>query len=90
MNNKMIIAKLDKMLRNQPFGAIITRDEMPELIGIAPNVGSVYQLGQYTIRRAKVDHLDQFTIGKPLPMRCPIHNSRLDKDGNCWFCDNPE
>lgn len=92
MDTEQMIAKLDEITRGQPFGMIITRKEMPELYAFAPVCGDRVQIGRYTITRAKMDHLDQFTITKPLSKRprCPECNMRLDADGSCWFCDNPE
>lgn len=92
MDTTAIAQKLRIRLQNQPFGGIVRRSEMPELVSIAPNCGDPVQVDEFTITRRKIDQLDQFTISKPLPKpkRCPVCNGRLDSDGSCWWCANPE
>jgi hypothetical protein len=92
MDNQAIISELEDRFKNQPFGGIVTRREMPALIGIAPVCGDPVKLGPFTVTRHKVDQLDQFTVlkeRKPAP-RCPDCGGRLDEDGSCWWCENPE
>ena len=92
MTRTEITKELRTRLQGQPFGCIITRSEFPQLISIAPVCGSPVELDEFTITRRKVDQLDQFTVSKPLPKpaRCPVCNGRLDSDGSCWWCANPE
>ena len=92
MDRNEIAQKLRTRLQQQPFGSIIRRSEMPELMSIAPNCGTSVQVDEFTITRRKIDQLDQFTVTKPIaqPKRCPVCNGRLDADGSCWWCANPE
>ena len=92
MGRQQIAQTLRDRLQNQPFGSIIRRSEMPELMLIAPVCGNSVQIDEFTITRRKIDQLDQFTVTKPLvqPKRCPVCNGRLDADGSCWWCANPE
>jgi hypothetical protein len=94
MDHKEVINLLENWANwdVQQFGMIIRRQDMPELIGVAPCVGERYQVGRFIVQRAKVDQLDQFTIIPPRiePPRCSVCNGRLDEDGSCWWCANPE
>ena len=86
-----IIQKLEHRLHNQPYGCIITRSEMPELIEVAPLVAERYKVGRFTIQRAKVDQLDQFTVSRGLPARiaCPFCGKEISSRASfCVYCDN--
>ena len=92
MTEKQIAQRIRTRLANQPFGSIITRSEFPQLISIVPLCGKPVKLEEFTIVRRKMDQLDQFTVSKPLVKRprCPVCKGRLDADGSCWWCANPE
>jgi transposase len=89
MTQDQLVVKLTEYFKDQPFGGIVTRKTMPELIDHCPVCGQRYKIGQFTITRSKVDHLDQFTVSKPLPKRprCGECGMRLDDDGSCWWCE---
>jgi len=85
-----IIEKLEARFANQPFGGIIRRDEMPELISVAPCVGERYRIGKFTVTRAKVDQLDQWTVSKPIPAKvpCPICGKEIRPTASfCIWCN---
>ena len=81
-----IIQKLEQRFKNQPFGGIVTRKSMPELISVAPLVGERYQIGQFTVTRATVDQLDQWTISKPLAAKVPCPHCGKGIRPNASFC----
>ena len=85
-----IIQKLEQRFKNQPFGGIVTRKSMPELINVAPLVGERYQIGQFTVMRAVVDQLDQWTVSKPLAAKvpCPHCGKSIRPTASfCIWCD---